>query len=164
MKEASHIQGDTTHSPLRVSPSLAMSLIICLSFIVLNNFFANMCVKKNCASPTKSHTARNCQGHSRKCSPNQKKNKKGLQKSFSGNLQFIGVARILIGRAQITNHVQWRHQNFSKEELFAGQRYHRMEDLKPLLVGTKPGFCKERGLKLIVEKCKYLTLKTCWES
>ena len=30
------------------------------------------------------------QGHSRKCFPN----KKGLQKSFSGNLQFIGVARI----------------------------------------------------------------------
>ena len=33
------------------------------------------------------------QGHSRKCSP-IKKEKKDLQKSFSGNLQFIGVARI----------------------------------------------------------------------
>ena len=32
------------------------------------------------------------QGHSRKCSPK----KKGLQKSFSGNLQFIGVARIFV--------------------------------------------------------------------
>ena len=30
------------------------------------------------------------QEHSRKCS--QKKKKKGLQKSFSGNFQFIGVA------------------------------------------------------------------------
>ena len=30
------------------------------------------------------------QGHSRKCSPKEK----GLQKSFSGNLQFVGVARI----------------------------------------------------------------------
>ena len=30
------------------------------------------------------------QGHTRKCSPK----KKGFQKSFSGNLQFIGVARI----------------------------------------------------------------------
>ena len=30
------------------------------------------------------------QGHSRKCFPK----KKGLQKSFSGNFQFIGVARI----------------------------------------------------------------------
>ena len=46
MKEASHIQGDTTHYPPRVSPSLATPLTICLSFIVLNNFFANMCVKK----------------------------------------------------------------------------------------------------------------------
>ena len=36
----------------------------------------------------------------------KKKNKKRLQKSFSGNLQFIGVARILIGRAQFTNHMQ----------------------------------------------------------
>ena len=30
------------------------------------------------------------QGHNRKCSPK----KKGLQKSFSGNIQFIGVARV----------------------------------------------------------------------
>ena len=30
------------------------------------------------------------QGHSRKCSPK----KKGLRKSFSGNLPFLGVARI----------------------------------------------------------------------
>ena len=37
---------------------MAMKTIICLSFIVLNNFFASMCVKKNCASPTKSLTAR----------------------------------------------------------------------------------------------------------
>ena len=43
-----------------------------------------------------------------------------------------------------------------------GQRYRRMEDLKSLLpVFTKPRFCKGRGLKLIVEKCKYLTLGTC---
>ena len=32
---------------------MAMKTIICLSFNVLNNFFANMGVKKNCASPTK---------------------------------------------------------------------------------------------------------------
>ena len=58
MKGASHIQGDTTHSPPRVSPSLPTPVIICFSFIVLNNFFANMRVKKNCASPTKNLTAR----------------------------------------------------------------------------------------------------------
>ena len=45
------------------------------------------------------------QGHSRKCSP--KKNKKnGLQKSFSGNLQFKGVTTIFDwgegGKPQIT--------------------------------------------------------------
>ena len=72
------------------------------------------------------------QGHSRKYSQ-----KKGLQKSFLGNLQFIGVAAIFdwLG-AQTTNHMQSRHQKFSKEKLFVGQRYHRMEDLKSLPVGT----------------------------
>ena len=43
------------------------------------------------------------QGHSRKFSP---KKKKGLQKSFSGNLQLLGVARIFDWGAQITNHMQ----------------------------------------------------------
>ena len=57
------------------------------------------------------------QGQSRKCSP---KKKKGLQKSFSGNLQFFGVARIFDWGAQTTNHVQQRHQRFSNEEIFVG--------------------------------------------
>ena len=35
------------------------------------------------------------------------------------------------GGGQTTNHMQWRHQKFSKKELFCGQRYRRMEDLKP---------------------------------
>ena len=62
--------------------------------------------------------------------------KKGLQKSFSGNLQFIGVPRIFdLGRPkpQITfNKVV---KNF-QEEVFVGRRYRRMEDLKSLPVGT----------------------------
>ena len=71
------------------------------------------------------------QGHSRKCSQ-----KKSLQKNFSGNFQFIGVARNFdFGGAQTTNHMQWRHQKFSKEELFVGQRYLTMEDLKSLPFG-----------------------------
>ena len=37
---------------------MAMKTVICLSFIVLNNFFVNTCVKKNCASPAKNLTAR----------------------------------------------------------------------------------------------------------
>ena len=42
------------------------------------------------------------QGHSRKCS----EKKKIFKKSFSGNLQFIGVARIFDGGGQTTNHLQ----------------------------------------------------------
>ena len=61
--------------------------------------------------------------------------KKGLQKFFSGDLQFIGVPRVFDwGRPkpQITcNDVI---QNFSKEEVFVGQRYRRMENLKSLPV------------------------------
>ena len=74
------------------------------------------------------------QGHSRKCSPKQKN---GFQKSFLGDLQFIGVPRIFDwGRPkpQITcNDVI---KNFSKEEAFVGLRYRRMEDLKSLPAGT----------------------------
>ena len=57
--------------------------------------------------------------------------KKRFLKSFSGDLQFIGVPRIFDwGRPkpQITS----RHHKFSKEEVFVGQRYRRMEDLKSL--------------------------------
>ena len=36
-----------------------------------------------------------------------------------------------LGEGQTTNHMQWRHQKFSKEEIFVAQRYRRMEDLKP---------------------------------
>ena len=52
--------GSLSPLPLSRRPWMAMKTIICLSFIVLNNFFANMCLKKNCASPTKSLTARHC--------------------------------------------------------------------------------------------------------
>ena len=46
------------------SPGLmAMKTIICLSFIVLNNFFANMCVKKNCASQPKASPHVTAQGY-----------------------------------------------------------------------------------------------------
>ena len=44
---------------------MAMKTVICWSFIVLNNFFANMCVKENCPSPTKSLTALHCNDNSR---------------------------------------------------------------------------------------------------
>ena len=60
---------------------------------------------------------RNARGQGPKTQPKMFfKKKKGFQKSFSGNLQFIGVAWIfnLVG-AQTTNHMQWCHQKFSKE-------------------------------------------------
>ena len=34
-------------------------------------------------------------------------------------------------------------------------------NLKSLSIGTSPRFCKKRGVKLIVEQCKHLTLETC---
>ena len=52
--------------------------------------------------------------------------------------------------------MQRRHLKFFKQEVFVGQRYRRVEDLKSLPVG----FCKERGIKLILEKRKYRTLET----
>ena len=42
----------------------------------------------------------------------------------------IGVARIFDWGAQTTTHMQWRHQKFSKEEVFVGLSYRKKEDLK----------------------------------
>ena len=48
------------------------------------------------------------------------------------------VARIFDwggGGDQTTIHLEWRHQKFSQEELFVGQKYHKVENQKP-----RPGF------------------------
>ena len=64
------------------------------------------------------------QGHSRKCF--SKTEKKSFQKSFSGNLQFIGVAKIFDwGWANHKSHAMMSSQ-FSKKELSVGQRYRRI--------------------------------------
>ena len=65
------------------------------------------------------------QGHSRKCSP--KKKRKGLQKSFSGNLQFIGVARIF----------KWGGLNHES---------HAMTSSKICLLALNQDFAKREGL------------------
>ena len=78
------------------------------------------------------------QGHTCKCSPNKKEKKRSSKKFFrqsaihrrSQNFWLGGGLKLQI----ICN--EWPHQKFSKEELFVGQRYCWMEDLKPLLVGT----------------------------
>ena len=67
-------------------------------------------------------------GHSRKRSP--KKKKKDLQKSFSCNLHFIGVARIF----------DWGGLN---------HKSHAMTSPKICLLALNQDFGKGRGLKLI---------------
>ena len=61
----------------------------------------------------------------------------------------IGVARnFWLGGGQTKNDMQWRHQKFSKEELFVGQRYRRMYDLKPWSgLALNEEFSKGRALK-----------------
>ena len=65
-------------------------------------------------------------GHRRKCSPK----KKGLQNNFSGNLQFIGVARIF----------DWGGLN---------HKSHAMTSSKICLLALNQDFGKGRRLKLI---------------
>ena len=66
------------------------------------------------------------QGHSRKLSPK----KKGLEKSFLGNFQFIGVARIF----------DWGGLN---------HKSHAMTSSKISLLALNQDFGEGRGLKLI---------------
>ena len=64
------------------------------------------------------------------------KKKKVFKKVFQAISNLYVWPEFLIGRGvQTTNHMQWRHQKFSKEEIFVGQRYW-MEDLKSFPVGT----------------------------
>ena len=63
------------------------------------------------------------QEHSRKCSPKKKR----LQKSFSGNLQFVGVSRIF----------DWGGLN---------HKSHSMTSLKISLLALNQDFAKGEGL------------------
>ena len=86
--------------------------------------------------------------------------KNGLQKRFLGDLQFIGVARIFDwGRpkSQITcNDVIkiFQTRSFCETKISKGGRS------EIVACRQVTGLCKERGIKLILEKRKYLTLKT----
>ena len=102
------------------------------------------------------------QRHSQSCSQKKKRSSKNFFRQSP--IYRRGQNFWLRGGTQTTNHMQWRHQKFSKDELFVGQIYHRRDDLKLLPVGTWPGFCRGRELKVIVKKYKYLTLETCWGS
>ena len=67
-------------------------------------------------------------GHRHKRSPKKKKVFKNIFQAISNSLAY---SKVLIKEG--LNHMIWRYQNFSKEEVFAGQRYRRMKDLKSLL-------------------------------
>ena len=61
---------------------------------------------------------------------------------------YIGVARIFVWGGPTKNHMQGRHQEFLKEELFVGQRYRTMEDQKPWpSLALYQEFSKARRLK-----------------
>ena len=63
----------------------------------------------------------------------------------------------LVGGKQTTNYMQWRHQKFSKEELFEVQRYRRMEDQKPWSgLAFNQNFAEGRGLQPKFKKWKRL--------
>ena len=52
------------------------------------------------------------------------------QRTLTVTLVVIGVARIFDwgGGGQTTTYMQCRHQKFSKEEVFVGRRYRRIDD------------------------------------
>ena len=101
------------------------------------------------------------QGHGRKRSPE----KKGLQNFFSGDLQFISVPRIFDwGRPK--PQITWNDviKIFPRRKFLWDKDIVGWKIWNRCLFARNPDFAKEEGLKLIAEKCKYLTLGTCWES
>ena len=72
------------------------------------------------------------QVHKRKRSP--KKKKKVFKNFFQAISNLLAYPEFLIGGVlNYKSHEMTCHQNFFKEEVFVGQRYRRMEDLKSLL-------------------------------
>ena len=69
-----------------------------------------------------------------------------------------------LGGAQTTNHTQWRRQKFSKSNFLLGKDIVEWKIWSSSLMALCQDFGKGRGRKLIVEKCKSLTWKTCWVS
>ena len=97
---------------------------------------------------------------------NFKKKNKGFQFFFSGDLQFVGAPRIFDwGRPK--PQITWN----DVIKIFPKGKFLWDKDIvgwkiwnRCCLFARNQDFAKGRGLKLIVEKCKYLTLGTCWES
>ena len=90
--------------------------------------------------------------------------KKGLQKSFLDDVQFLGVARIFDwGGLNHKSHAM-RSSKIFQTGSFCGTKISKGGRSEIVACRQVTGFCKERGIKLILEKRKYLTLETCWES
>ena len=88
--------------------------------------------------------------------------KKGLQKSFLDDLQFIGVPRIFDWRrpkSQITcNEII---KNFPNRKFLWDNDMKRWKIWNRCLSAGNRILQRERGIKLILEKRKYITLETC---
>ena len=78
-------------------------------------------------------------------------------------LACIGVARIFDwGGAQITNHMQWRHQKFSKEKLFVSTKILQNGRSKAVVYRHLTRILlKWEGVNK-VKKHKCLNWETCW--
>ena len=100
------------------------------------------------------------QGHSRKCSP-----KKVFKKSFSSNLQFIRVARIFdwLGGPKHESHAITSSKIF-KRETVCGTKISQDRRFEIVAGWHLTRILQKEMAYVIVEKCKYLTLETCWES
>ena len=79
-----------------------------------------------------------------------------------GRSPLLAQLEFFTGGGQPTNPLQWRHQKFSKKELFMVQRYRRIEDQK-LWPGLAPSedFAEGRGLEPKIKKSKCLNWEMC---
>ena len=87
--------------------------------------------------------------------------KKGLQKSFLGDLQFIVYPEFLIGGGLNHKSHAMTSLKFFQTGIFCGTKISKGRRSEIVACRQVTGFCKGRGIKLILEKRKYLTLETC---
>ena len=72
--------------------------------------------------------------------------KKVFKNFFQAISNLLAYPEFLIGGGLNHKSHEMTSSKFSEEEVFVGQRYRSMEDLKPLPVGTYQDFVKGKGL------------------
>ena len=88
--------------------------------------------------------------------------KKGFQKSFLGDLQFIGVyPEFLIGGGLNHKSHAMTSSKIFQTGSFCGTKISKGGTSEIVACRQVTRFCKERRIKLILEKRKYLILETC---